>query len=40
MKLIATFAGVALCGYGKNKENGDLSDRLGGNDPVVGKQIY
>lgn len=35
MKLIATLTGVALCGFGKNKENGDLSDRLGGKDPVV-----
>jgi serine protease inhibitor len=37
MKLISTFAGVALCGFGKNKEkNGNLvNDRLGGTDPVV-----
>lgn len=39
MKLISTFAGVALCAFGKNKEKTENARNINrlGKDPVVGK---
>ena len=42
MKLISTFAGVALCAFGKNKEKTENARNINrlGKDPVVGKICF